>query len=155
MTSPMSRTAIPTTGTSTATTRHPSPIATPGTADRSDEPGAPTCHVAPPPPGGDLDGRTGGSALGRGVGGDDRSLGEPVVQLGGVARDGDDEDEVEEQLERGGDPARLVGVARAYRPPERGGDDAHGPEYAAHGDAAPGGPSGRTGCAGYPRVAHW
>ena len=65
---------------------------------------------------------------------DDRRVvrvGEPVVQLGRVARDGDDEDEVEEQLERGGGTVRLVGVARDHGSAQRHGHDAHAPEYAA------------------------
>ena len=54
-------------------------------------------------------------------------LGEPVVQLGGVARDRDDEDQVEEQLERRRGPVPLAGVARDHGTAQRNRDDAHEP----------------------------
>ena len=72
-------------------------------------------------------------------------LGEPVVQLGGVARDGDDEDEVEEQLERGRGAPVLAGVARDHGSAQRHGDDAHGPSMPSgqpRGSGSPG--PGRT-----------
>ena len=54
-------------------------------------------------------------------------LGQPVVQLGGVARDRDDEDQVEEQLERGRGPVPLARVARHHGSAQRNRDDAHEP----------------------------
>ena len=56
--------------------------------------------------------------------------GEPVVQLRGVARDGHDEDEVEEELEGGGRAAVLVRVTGGDRATQWHGDEAHLPEYA-------------------------
>ena len=44
------------------------------------------------------------------------ALGEAVVPLRRSARDGDDEDEVEEQLERRRDAVRLVRVPRLHPP---------------------------------------
>ena len=52
-------------------------------------------------------------------------LGDAVVQLDDVARDGHDEDEVEEQLEGGGGPSRLVGVPDGEGAAERDGDETH------------------------------
>jgi hypothetical protein len=55
-----------------------------------------------------------------------------VVPLGRSARHRDDEDEVEEQLERGGDAVRLVRVARLHPPRSgHGVDVAHGPSVPA------------------------
>ena len=53
------------------------------------------------------------------------ALGDAVVQLHRVARDGDDEDEVEEQLEGGGGTPRLVRIAADDGAAERDGDDTH------------------------------